>query len=663
MSEFNFPETLAKVARLIAEAPTLTAVVENLPALLRDEIPFERLHVIRLDRMESGMLYTVLANGELEATGHRLTNPDAEVSTATSGVLSRIVCPVRQGSRVLGALWFTSTQRDAFTDSHQVLMGSVADLLSLAFQHDAIQSTESLRRERLDSLKRLLHTLGESLDIRQVFQDISDVVRAGLPHDMLALTAWAEDGRSFRHHAIAGAQVDEPDFWAPSPVGETDRAAMHRQAYIIYDVARDLPPDSLRAALCKRFAMQSFLRVPLPMGQDVFGSLFFLAREREQFAEDDIHFGQRVGDHLALALSHERLADAARRDAEARETAERLEAQVVTLRRELESRTGKRRLIGHSSRWKDALVEAARVAQTPTTVLLTGESGTGKEVVARFIHHGSARKSGPFIAINCAALPDQLLESELFGHERGAFTGAVTAKPGRIEQANAGVLFLDEIAELALIVQAKLLRVLEEREYLRLGGVKLLRADIRIISATNRDLREAIHRGEFREDLYYRLGVFEIALPPLRERPEDIVELAEAFLAEIGETVGRPAAGLTREAEDQLLAYSWPGNVRELRNTIERAIILADGGYISAEHLPGVVSHSKYNTIGDEGTTLPLGGVNLQSIERSLVVKALAQARYNKTRAAKLLGLTRSQLYSRIEKYKLEDAGSDSSVS
>ena len=277
----------------------------------------------------------------------------------------------------------------------------------------------------------------------------------------------------------------------------------------------------------RRLGVRSALRVPMPLGKDVFGSLFFLSREADRFSEDDFDFARRVADHLALALSHQRLAEAARRDAESRETAARLEAQVATLTRELEARTGQRRVVGQSKQWRDVLAQAARVAQTETTVLLTGESGTGKEVVARFIHHASRRGHGPFVAINCAALPDQLLESELFGYERGAFTGAVAAKPGRIEQANGGVLFLDEVGEMAPTVQAKLLRVLEEREFMRLGSTRLLHADIRVIAATNRDLHAAMQRGEFREDLYYRLGVFEIALPPLRDRLDDILELAD----------------------------------------------------------------------------------------------------------------------------------------
>ena len=212
---------------------------------------------------------------------------------------------------------------------------------------------------------------------------------------------------------------------------------------------------------------------------------------------------------------------------------------------------------------------------------------------------------------------------------------------------------------MAPAVQAKLLRVLEEREFLRLGGTRLQRADIRVIAATNRDLHAAMKRGEFREDLYYRLGVFEIALPPLRERVDDVLELADMFLSEIGETVGRPAAGIERDAKSHLLSYPWPGNVRELRNAIERAVILADGGYIRSEHLP--VSATRKPAAPSDGSTnapLPAGGVNLDAIERSLVIKALAQARHNKTRAAKLLGLTRAQLYSRIEKYGLAETES-----
>ena len=243
------------------------------------------------------------------------------------------------------------------------------------------------------------------------------------------------------------------------------------------------------------------------------------------------------------------------------------------------------RIVGESVEWRGVLRDATQVAATDTTVLITGESGTGKEVVARFIHAASPRRNRPFVALNCAALPEQLLESELFGYERGAFTSAHQAKPGQIELASGGVLFLDEVTEMSLSAQAKFLRVLQEREFQRLGGTRLVKANIRVIAATNRDLRKAVERGSFREDLFYRLGVFDIQIPPLRDRASDIVPLSDSFLQEIGRSFGRPAAELTREARAALLQYEWPGNVRELRNVLERAAILCEGGPIDVSHL------------------------------------------------------------------------------
>jgi transcriptional regulator with GAF, ATPase, and Fis domain len=645
---------LAAVARLVAEARSLRDVVSRLATILRGEVPFEQLHVLRLARHESFILYSAHASGEIDVTARRIGGGEP-VEPRDVNAPARLVCTVRLGSVIHGVLWLTSSTEGAFTPAHQTLLDGVADLLVLAFQHATIMEREALRRERIDSLRGLLHTMAESLDLRLVFGDISEVVRGGLPHDILAITSWGLDGTSFRLYALAGAQVDDPTFWAPMSLTGSDAAQLNRDAYVIRDTEVEIPPDSLRARLFRRLAVRSALRVPMPLGKDVFGSIFFMARDVDRFSEDDFDFARRVADHLALALSHQRLAEAARRDAESRETAARLEAQVATLTRELEARSGQRRVVGHSKAWRDVLAQAARVAHTETTVLLTGESGTGKEVVARFIHHASRRSHGPFVAINCAALPDQLLESELFGFDRGAFTGAVSAKPGRIEQANGGVLFLDEVGEMAPSVQAKLLRVLEEREFMRLGSTRLMHADIRVIAATNRDLHAAMQRGGFREDLYYRLGVFEIALPPLRERLHDILELADVFLEEIGQTVGRPAAGIAPDAKDQLLTYRWPGNVRELRNAIERAVILADGGLIRGEHLPVTSSRPVGAADAPAAGPLPASGVNLEAIERSLVIKALAQARHNKTRAAKLLGLTRAQLYSRIEKYGLAE--------
>jgi two-component system NtrC family response regulator len=304
------------------------------------------------------------------------------------------------------------------------------------------------------------------------------------------------------------------------------------------------------------------------------------------------------------------------------------------------------------------LTQATKVAATETTVLLTGESGTGKEVVARFIHRGSPRRTGPFVALNCAALPEQLLESELFGHERGAFTGAQTVHAGKIEQATGGVLFLDEVAEMSPTVQAKFLRVLQEREYQRLGSVRTLKADIRVLAATNRDLKAAIERGTFREDLYYRLAVFDITLPPLRARTEDIPLLVDAFLESAARSVGRPAAGIADDARARLLEYRWPGNVRELRNVIERAVILCEGGLITKEHLPLSVTADE-PAASNSSRPSALTGMTVDAAERELIVNALARSGNNKSKAARLLGLTRAQLRSRIEKHGLVVADAD----
>jgi transcriptional regulator with GAF, ATPase, and Fis domain len=312
-------------------------------------------------------------------------------------------------------------------------------------------------------------------------------------------------------------------------------------------------------------------------------------------------------------------------------------------------------VVGVSAAWKNVLHQIDRVAASETTVLVTGETGAGKEVVANLLHRASLRARKPFVTIDCASLPENFFESELFGHEKGAFTGAAAVRMGRLEQAFGGTLFLDEVAAMSPRVQAKFLRVLEDREYQRLGGTRTLRADVRVIAATNRDLKARMAPQTFRTDLYYRLAVFGIEVPPLRTRPEDILVLAQAFLAELAAKTGRRPMGIEPEACERLVAYPWPGNVRELRNAIERATLLSDGSAISRAHLPERVARAELagasvlrlearpslETMSDEGA------------DRVAVERALAQAMGNKAEAARLLGLTRGQLYWRLEKYSL----------
>jgi transcriptional regulator with PAS, ATPase and Fis domain len=303
-------------------------------------------------------------------------------------------------------------------------------------------------------------------------------------------------------------------------------------------------------------------------------------------------------------------------------------------------------VIGTSPQWLAVLKRASQVAATETTTCLEGESGTGKEVVARFIHGRSPRRHGPFVAINCAALPEQLLESEIFGFERGAFTGAQQAKPGQIELASGGVLFLDEVTEMTPAAQAKFLRVLQEREFVRLGGTRPLKANVRVIAATNRRLHEAVAQGRFRADLYYRLNVFDIQLPPLRQRPEDIPALAAAFLRELDRT-GRVVA-ITPEAMDALRRHDWPGNVRELRNVIERATIVCEGEVIRREDL----------SLWSASPAAPADNTDLEALERRTIERVMRETHGNKVQASRRLGISRMQLYDRLQKYGLNPQAS-----
>jgi len=511
----------------------------------------------------------------------------------------------------------------------------------------------------LAALAEIARAAAGTLEIREIFEKVSAIVGRVLPHDRLALGLLDEERTEVQIHALTGPPIDGlPDRIRLTPA-ELDRREWDYE--IIGDIPAELPPDSPRRQIMSRDGIRSFLRVPIFFeGRwQLAGGLVFLSRTPHLYREEDVPAARFVADQVAILLAHQRLAEEERRGAAAREEAARLKARVERLTEELEARPGYGRIVADSDAWKDVMLQAAKVAPTDTTVLLLGESGTGKEVVARAIHRASPRSAGPFAALNCAALPDQLLESELFGYERGAFTGATSAKPGRLEQAAGGVLFLDEVGETTPAVQAKLLRVLEEREFQRLGGAKVLKADVRIVAATNRDLARAIARGEFREDLYYRLHVFEIRLPPLRERREDVLPLTEVFLAEVGPAIGRPVPGISREARELLLAYPWPGNVRELRNALERAAILCEGGLITAAHLPISVSRGEPGSgpvaSGAVGPPpdFPPGGVDLEAVERSYVKGALEKSGGNKSRAARLLGLTRAQLYSRLEKYGL----------
>ncbi len=318
----------------------------------------------------------------------------------------------------------------------------------------------------------------------------------------------------------------------------------------------------------------------------------------------------------------------------------------------------KRDMVAESQSMRDIALFLKRVAASEAaTVLIEGENGTGKDMVAKTIHYSSMRQTEPFIAINCAAIPDTLLESELFGFEKGAFTDARSQKRGLFELADKGTLFLDEVGEIPVMLQAKLLRVLEEQTFRRLGGLKDIHLDIRVIAATNRNLQEAVKEGAFRQDLYFRLNVIHVEIPPLRERREDILPLARHFIEHYNHKFKRQILGLAPQAEQMLVHYDWPGNVREVRNAVERAMILEDSSFLQPESLPLTLTRVNRDSLAMPAAaapeSFPSEGVSLQDAERGLVVRALEKTNGNQTQAARLLKITRDTLRYKMKKFNL----------
>ena len=583
-----------------------------------------------------------------------------------AGMHAALLVPVRLQGRLQAFLSFLSRQPARFTRDDVMVGRRIANHIALALSHERLAeegrraAALQERTAKFELLDDLLTSVTGAGELPDVFDRVSRVAQKVLPHDTLVLTALLPDGRKARVYASTTRET------VPWPAVVDVPPLMLRNPDWEFDLVDDLQarPDQRNLEATTR-GLRGALRVPIRLDGEYVAGVSFLSFTPSQYSASDIPVARRIADRLALSFLRERGHEASRRADEASARAASLESRVRALTEELDARTGYRRVLGESMEWRHVLTQATQVAATDTTVLLLGESGTGKEVVARFVHRASSRTTGPFIALNCAALPEQLLEAELFGYERGAFTGATQSKPGQLEQAAGGTLFLDEVGEMSPSAQAKFLRVLQEREFQRLGGTRVLKTDARVVAATNRDLQRAIQHGGFREDLFYRLNVFAIRLPPLRDRRADVLPMSEAFLKEYGRSLGRPPSGISRDARQLLLDYHWPGNVRELRNILERAAILCDGGLITTEHLAvsviAPVPSAAATSVPDLAVPPPSAAPasiatagDLQSVERTMIVQALEKVRFNKSKAAQILGLTRAQLYVRMKRYGLE---------
>jgi two-component system response regulator HydG len=395
--------------------------------------------------------------------------------------------------------------------------------------------------------------------------------------------------------------------------------------------------------------LEIFRRARESKGEDAAAFVILTAFGTVQSAREALKAG--VFDYLTKPVDASELAVLVDKALEFR----RLKRENKELKAQVAERTLDERIVGHSSVFTDMLELARTAAGSEATILIRGESGTGKELVAELIHQGSPRAKGPFVKVNCAAIPEPLLEAELFGHEKGAFTDAKKQRKGRFEAANGGTIFLDEIGEMTPPLQVKLLRVLQERELERLGGSETIPLDVRVVAATNRDLEAMIREQDFREDLYYRINVITLVLPPLRDRRGDIPLLAEYFLTRFNAKNKKSFRGFSPEALDRLVSHGWPGNVRELENVIERAVVLGRGELILPEHLPAIISNREVPDDDIVGRVLE-SGISIDDLERELIKKALGQTGGNVSKAARLIGLTRRTLQYRMEKWGISKA-------
>ncbi len=683
-------DALAALGRSLSEEVEPRTFLDDFSRLVRTWVPHDRLVVATLS--EDGRSFTILAEqtGPIRALhadhylnlasprarhpvgnwgvapvfgGQAMVAPDlrsdprfvakpGERTLLDAGVRSGIAAPLVHGGRVVGALIATSLVPGVHSSDHLPLFSCLADIVA-PFVHGAVLlQRDRIRSRRLKVLAELTAQMGGTLELAEVFAKMAETVRRAIEFESMGVLVVSPDGKD----VVSLVEVDHirPDIAPPERIPGDQFSIGARvlggETAIVTDALAELDAGLAGDRWILDSGARSILALPLWMGERVGGVLYFAHREMRWFDSSDEEIARAVALQFALAIQHQRLAEEQKRLAATEYRAKKLQKRVETLEDQLEQRFGFDCIIGRSPELRAALDKAAKVAPTETTVLITGESGTGKELVAHAIHSSSPRREGPFVALNCAAIPESLLESELFGHERGAFTGADRARAGKIEAASGGTLFLDEIGELAPPAQAKLLRVLQEREFTRVGGTQTQKADVRILAATNRDLTLEVAENRFREDLYYRLAVFAVHLPPLRQRGDDVRILAEHFLHELGQRMGKTDDGLSREARDRLLSYSWPGNIRELSNAIERALILSDGGAIRPEQLGLPTSPSAAGT-GPRGSAL-VG--SLPEVERRLVVDALDRVGGNKVRAAASLGVTRSQLYTLLKKHKIE---------
>ena len=496
---------------------------------------------------------------------------------------------------------------------------------------------------KLSTLVETSQALSGTFNLKAALHKVLEILERHHGAIRSAVTLFNDDSGAVEIEAAVGLTTDGQRARYQLGEGITGRVVESGKPIVVPQVSRE-PLFLNRAAQRKELHQQelSFICVPIVLNRKSIGALGIDLRfKKDRDYDRSVKFLKVVASMIAQAVKVQRLVEGER---------QRLMDENIHLRQELKERYDFSNIIGNSGPMRQVYEQVAQVAPTSTTVLIRGESGTGKELIAHAIHYNSPRAKKSFIKVSCAALPDTLIESELFGYEKGAFTGAQTRKKGRFEMAEGGTLFLDEIGDLNLSTQVKLLRVLQEREFERLGGTETIKVNVRLIAATNKDLEKGISDGAFREDLYYRLNVFTIFVPPLRERKPDVLLLADHFLEKYALEHAKHIKRISTPAIDMLASYHWPGNVRELENCIERAVLVCDGQVVHGHHLsPSLQTAAASGTVSRQS----LAGA-VEEYEKDLIQDALKTTRGNRARAAKLLDTTERILSYKVGKYGIE---------
>jgi two-component system, NtrC family, response regulator AtoC len=570
---------------------------------------------------------------------------------------SLLIVPISLNSKVLGLLGLhdTSAPREWFDEEIQFLE-SIAQQLAIGYQYTSLYVAQEQETRRTNALLEIANTLNSHSDFKEVSAKVLERAVELVGADYGALGVLDQTGKRISLASFKSAEGREPNT-VLKMIEEYDQSLDIEPFPVLGEILREGKtlklidtqlPFAIRLIFNSQLGGRAALVSPVRVAGQAFGLIGFVWGEDREISFDnhEIALVEGISDQIGTALERDQLS-----------------AEVMRLKSQLHQRHSE--IIGQAGSIRRAIELALNVADTTTTVLIQGESGTGKELLANLIHYNSGRENKAYVKINCGAIPETLLESELFGHEKGAFTDARSQRKGRFEEADGGTLFLDEIGEMPLSAQVKLLRVLQDGEFTRVGGNETVKTDVRVVAATNVELEKAVEAGRFRKDLFYRLSVFPITLPPLRDRVEDIHLLVFHFLERYKEKTGRFVAGISKEALRALVNYEWLGNVRELENAIERAVIIASGRQIELDDLPEAISKKAFELnaqarqerarAASEGRSLNLEiefPATMDEIEKQAIEMALDYTAGDKSRASRLLNIGRKTLYRKLEQYE-----------